>query len=166
MMFSRDGITGLVCLAVSLGLLLLTWNLPPAVLVPIGPAVYPRVVLAVMAVLSGILIALDLAAARRKRAVGVPSGNSLPIAESQPNYFLVVVTFIVFGLYIVLLPGLGFRIATFLFVAFLQAAIEWPTSWKRWLLVIAVAAATSAICYLVFENYLSVLLPRGQWSGV
>jgi len=65
-----------------------------------------------------------------------------------------------------LLPPLGFRIATFLFVLSLQVTLEWPRGRKHWLLAIAVAAATSLICYLVFQNYLSLLLPRGTWSNV
>ncbi|MGB7259603.1 MAG: tripartite tricarboxylate transporter TctB family protein, partial [Pseudolabrys sp.] len=69
-------------------------------------------------------------------------------------------------LYIALLPGLGFRISTFLFVLALQVTLEWPRSARHWLLAIAVAVATAAICHFVFEGYLSVLLPRGTWSGM
>ena len=29
-----------------------------------------------------------------------------------------------------------------------------------------VAAATSLICFLIFQDYLSVLLPRGTWSNM
>lgn len=67
MTLSRDGISGLVCLIVSLGMLALTWGLPPAVMVPIGPAFYPRVVVSTMAVLSAILLVLDIRAARQDR---------------------------------------------------------------------------------------------------
>jgi hypothetical protein len=78
----------------------------------------------------------------------------------------VLLTFILFGLYVFLLPGLGFRIATFLFVIALEVSLEWPRSPKHWLLAIVVAVATSWACHLVFEDYLSVLLPRGTWSGL
>ena len=44
-MFSRDSISGLVCLVISLLLLVQTFALPPAAMVPIGPAFYPRIVL-------------------------------------------------------------------------------------------------------------------------
>lgn len=159
MAFSRDGISGLVCLVVSLGMLTLTWGLPPAVMVPIGPAFYPRVVVSVMAVLSAILIVLDIRSARQRTAA------PLVVAEAA-NYRLVLATFIEFGLYIALLPALGFRIATVLFVAVLQITLEWPASNRRWLLVVLIAVATSWISYIVFEDYLSVLLPRGIWSGM
>jgi putative tricarboxylic transport membrane protein len=159
MMLSRDGIAGLVCLLLSAALLALTFRLPPAAMVPIGPAFYPRLVLSLLALLSAMLIALDLRAARAAAAAPAAAGPA-------PNYRLVLLTFVEFGLYIALLPPLGFRIATFLFVLALEATLEWPRSARHWLLALAVAAATSWVCYLVFEDYLSVLLPRGSWSGM
>ncbi|MGB7259408.1 MAG: hypothetical protein WBD48_15145, partial [Pseudolabrys sp.] len=69
-MLSRDGISGLVCLAIGIGLLLQTIGLPPAVMVPIGPAFYPRVVLGLMLFLSVLLIVLDFRAMRQLRAAG------------------------------------------------------------------------------------------------
>jgi putative tricarboxylic transport membrane protein len=164
-MFSRDGISGLICLAISLWLLVLTLWLPPATMVPIGPAFYPRIVLTLLALLSVILIATDFLAMRRLRAAA-PMAPAVPATASAPNYRLVVATFIQFGLYIALLPELGFRISTFLFVLALQVTLEWPRTARRWGLVVIVAAATSLICHFVFEYYLSVLLPRGTWSGM
>jgi hypothetical protein len=162
-MLTRDGIAGLVCLAVSVWLLLLTRGLPPAIMVPIGPAFYPRVVLSILALLSIILIGLDVlgAAQRRAASVAVPG-----VAGPRPNYLLVLATFVEFGLYIALLPPLGFRIATFLFVLALQLTLELPQSWQRWALAVIVAIATALACHLVFETYLSVILPRGSWSGL
>ena len=162
-MIGRDGLAGLVCLAISAGLLWLTRGLPPAVLVPIGPAFYPRVVLGLTVVLSATLVASDLALHLRARATA--AGRALAPAE-RPNYLLVFATFALFGCYIALLPELGFRISTLLFVATLQVTLEWPRSWQRWLLVAIIAVGTTAVCDLVFEDYLSVLLPRGRWSGL
>jgi hypothetical protein len=163
-MMSRDGISGLVCLAISIALLTQTFGLPPAAIVPIGPAFYPRVVLLLLMILSVILIALDLRAMRAARA-GAPAAAA-PAAGSPPNYRLVLATFIEFGLYIALLPPLGFRISTFLFVLALQVTLEWPRSNKHWALAVLIAAATSLICFLIFQDYLSVLLPRGTWSNM
>ena len=163
-MLTRDGIAGLVCLAIAVWLLLLTREMPPAVLVPIGPAFYPRVVLTILGILGAMLLAFDLIAVRRRRTTAAaPSA-----AEAGPprNYPLVLATFVLFGLYILALPQLGFRIATFLFAAALQVALDWPRDAKRWMLVAVVALATTLICHLVFETYLSVLLPRGRWSGL
>jgi hypothetical protein len=167
-MLGRDGIAGLVCLAVSLGLLVLTRGLPPAIMVTIGPAFYPRVVLSAMAALSAILIAMDLLAWHRRRtAPALAPVAAAPEAPAfHPNYGLVLATFVIFGLYVMLLPGLGFRAGTVLFVAALQVTLEWPRTWRRWAVVALVAVGTAAICFLVFEDYLSVLLPRGQWTGL
>ena len=162
-MLTRDGIAGLVCLAVSIWLLLLTRGLPPAIMVPIGPAFYPRVVLLILALLSLILIGLDLLAGAQRRAATAAAPE---VAAPRANYLLVLATFVEFGLYIALLPELGFRIATFFFVLALQLTLEWPQSWKRWALAVIVAVATPLACHLVFEDYLSVILLRGSWSGL
>jgi hypothetical protein len=161
MRLSRDSASGLICLAISLAMLGLTLRLPPAAMVPIGPAFYPRVVLSLLALLSAILIVIDVRAGRAPAPASAPTPVGL-----APNYRLVLLTFIEFGLYIVILPGLGFRISTVLFVLALQVTLEWPENTKRWVLALLIAAGTSAVCHLVFENYLSVLLPRGTWSGM
>jgi putative tricarboxylic transport membrane protein len=165
-MFSRDGISGLVCLATSIWFLVLTFSLPPAAIVTIGPAFYPRIVLTLLGMLSATLIVIDFRAMQALRAAGGPAVVPATPARQAPNYRLVLLTFILFGLYVFLLPGLGFRIATVFFVLALEVALEWPRGAKRWFLAIAVAVATSWACHLVFEDYLSVLLPRGVWSGM
>ena len=153
-MIGRDGITGLVALAASLVLFYLTLDLKPSPLVPIGPGFYPRIVLGITAILSATLIVQDLLARRRvERAAG-----------ERPNYALVVSCFAVFGLYVGLLPWLGFRIATFAFVAALQALLDPPRGKRRWLVVLATALITTTVAYYLFEHYLLVLLPRGQWT--
>ncbi len=163
-MFSRDGISGLVCFAISVLLLVQTFYLPPAAIVTIGPAFYPRIVLTLLGLLSVILIVMDFRAMRALQLTGGPAPATA--SGAAPNYRLVLITFITFGLYIFLLPGLGFRISTFLFVMALQVALDWPRSAKHWILALAVAVATSWVCHIVFEDYLSVLLPRGTWSGM
>jgi hypothetical protein len=140
-------------------MLVMTLALPPASMVPIGPAFYPRIVLAVTALLSAVLIVIDLKTARANADAPKPAAPG-----PAPNYRLVLATFVLFGLYIALMPKLGFRISTALFVLLLQITLEWPQTPKRWLLVIAVALGTALACHFVFEQYLSVLLPRGTWS--
>lgn len=160
-MLGRDGIAGLICLGLSIALLVLTRGLPQSALVPIGPDFYPRIVLVITLVLSVMLIAADLLSAWRGHGA-----VAAPVAAPVPrNYRLVVATFAVFGVYVLLLPFLGFRISTFLFVAALQAVLEKPHGWRRWAVVVTAALATVIVTYLAFEVYLSVLLPRGHWTG-
>jgi hypothetical protein len=119
-----------------------------------------------MAILSAILVVNDLLTGRRQRiASDAPAQASPAAAGEAPNYPLVLASFVVFGLYVLLLPWLGFGVSTLLFMIALQAVLEWPQSWKRWALVVVIALATTIGCVLAFEDYLSVLLPRGIWTG-
>ena len=150
-MLGRDGIAGLVCLGGSLWFLALTRGLPHPALVPIGPGFYPRILLGIMVVLSAALVVSDLLS--RRRAAAAPA-----------RYRLVLLAFAIFAAYVTLMPVLGYRVATFLFVAALQAVLE-PPRGARWWLVLAVALATTLVTYYIFERYLSVLLPRGRLTG-
>lgn len=152
MKLTRAGWAGLAALAASLLLFALTLDLQPNPLVPIGPGFYPRVVLGLSAALAAALVVFDLLAKGKPRS-----------AEAG-NYGLVLAVFAVFGIYIGLLPGLGFRISTFLFVAALQSLLEPPRGAKGWLVVLATALVTTALTYVLFEKYLTVLLPRGRWT--
>ncbi|MBE0620829.1 MAG: tripartite tricarboxylate transporter TctB family protein [Burkholderiales bacterium] len=159
---TRDGIAGLICLALSIAMLVLIRGLPQSSFVPIGPDFYPRIVLIIMAVLSVMLIASDLWR-QRKHATAAAAGAE-PAPEKR-NYRLVGITFVVFAGYVALLPLVGYRVATFLFMAALQAMMEPPRNARRWAVVLISALATTAISYVVFDNLLSVLLPRGSWTG-
>jgi len=149
---SRAGVAGLVCLGGSLWFLALTRGLPHPALVPIGPAFYPRILLTITALLSAALVVSDVL---RRRG----EARRAPV-----RYGLVLVTFAIFGVYLALLPPLGYRVATFLFVGGLQAALERPRG-ARWWRVLAVALVTTVATYYAFEGYLSVLLPRGRLTG-
>ncbi len=63
------------------------------------------------------------------------------------------------------LPGLGFRVATFLYVAAAAALLARPRDAKSWIKILVLALVTAAVTYFVFERYLLVLLPRGRWTG-
>jgi putative tricarboxylic transport membrane protein len=159
---TRDGIAGLICLALSIGLLVLTRGLPQSSFVPLGPEFYPRIVLVIMAVLSVMLVASDLWRQRTQSAAAAAAAEPAPVKR---NYRLVGMTFAVFAGYVVLLPLVGYRVATFLFMVALQSVIDPPRGARRWLVVMISAVASAAVTYIVFDNYLSVLLPRGHWTG-
>jgi hypothetical protein len=161
MRLGRDGIAGLIGLAVSLGLLPFAFGLPKLPIVPIGPGFYPALVLTFMAVVCALLVVQDVLAQRRPA--------SAPAVDAPPGpkraYGLVAAAFVFTGGYIGLLPLLGFRIATVLYVAAFQVVLERPVTLAQWLRVVAIAVGTSALAFLAFEKYLSVLLPRGAWTG-
>ena len=150
-MIGRDGLAGLAGLAGSLLLLWASRGLPQAALVPIGPAFYPRILLSICALLSAALVLSDLRAPRRA-------------APAPARYRLVILAFLIFTGYVILLPVLGYRVATGLFVGVLQVVLE-PPRGRRWALVLGVALGTTLVTYYVFEGYLTVLLPRGRLTG-
>ncbi len=155
-MLSRDGIAALVILGASGALFALTLGLKDNPLVPIGPGFYPRLVLGLTAVFALALLVTDAIAQRRRQ----------PAMEAErPNYRRVVLLFLVFFLYVAALPWLGYRVATFLFVAGAQAVLDLPRDRRQWIVLLGVALVTAAVTYFVFEHYLTVLLPRGRWTG-
>jgi hypothetical protein len=155
-MLGRDGIGGLVVLATSLVLFALTLELKASSFVPIGPGFYPRIVLGVTALFGLLLVVFDWRARRVK-----PERRA---AGAGHDYAAVALHFAVFGLYCAALPALGFRIATFVYVAVANALMAPPRNARQWLRVGAIAFLTALVTWLVFERYLSVLLPRGRWT--
>jgi putative tricarboxylic transport membrane protein len=160
MRLGRDGWAGLICIVVSLALLVQSINLPKLPLTPVGPGFYPNILLTLLALAGLGLLAQDLLASRAA-ATASATGPSQVFA----TYGRVFLVFVVVGIYVLLLPLLGFRLATVVFLAMLQPAIEWPTSFRQWSIVAAVALITPLATFIVFERYLLVLLPRGSWTG-
>lgn len=154
MKLTRDAWAGLVVLAASLFLFWLTLELKESPLVPIGPGFYPRIVLGATA-----LLALGLVVS------GLLFKGAPQKAAPPADYAAVGVQFAVFGLYVAALPWLGFRLATFLYVAIANALMAPPRRPAHWARAVLLAAATAIATYYVFEQYLSVLLPRGRWTG-
>lgn len=153
---SRDGIAGLAVLAASLALFALTLGLKDSPMVPVGPGFYPRIVLALTALLSLGLVVSDLLS--RKETPKEPP-------KKKFNYPLVAISFGVFALYCAALPGLGFRIATFAYVVAANALLAPPRGLKGWAGAVVLGLAVALLTWLVFERELSVLLPRGKWTG-
>jgi putative tricarboxylic transport membrane protein len=160
MRLGRDGIAGLVCLAASLALLPHAFGLPRLPIVPIGPGFYPAIVLGFMALTSAVLLLQDVLAQRR---AAPPPDAAAP--EPKRAYGLVLASYLAIAAYIALLPLLGFRVSTVLFVFVFQMILERPGSALTVLRQAGLACAAAAVTYLVFNDYLSVLLPRGSWTG-
>ena len=152
MKLSKDGWAGLAVFTASLVLFGLTLELKPNPLVPVGPGFYPRIVLGITALLAAVLVMFDLLS------------RTQPGTADKANYAAVTQQFALFGVYVAALPWLGFRIATFAYVAAMNALLDLPQTTKGWIRVGVLAGATALATYLVFERYLSVLLPRGRWT--
>jgi putative tricarboxylic transport membrane protein len=151
----REGVTGLAVLAASLALFWGTLGLERHPMLPVGPAFYPRIVLGLTALLAAWLVVSDLLA----------RGRRAPPAAARPNYMMVALAFATFTAYVLALPWVGFRLATFAFLVALPAVLERPRAPRRWALIAVIAVVATVVVYFVFEQYLHVLLPRGRWTG-
>jgi putative tricarboxylic transport membrane protein len=160
MRLGRDGIAGLIGLAISLALLPHAFNLPRLPIVPIGPGFYPALVLTFLAATCALLVLQDAIAQRRAPATAPQA------PEPRRAYSLVAGAFLVVAAYIALLPLIGFRVATVAFVAAFQLMLERPRTLRQWAILIALAVGASSLAYVAFEKYLSVLLPRGAADAI
>lgn len=150
----RDGVAGLLLLALSILLAVQTRQIPRTPFLPLGAEFFPRVLLVILAAGSLLLVALDILRHRRQGATreGLPRFRDVP--HTIPAIFAV------FAGYVFLMPILGFVLATLAFVAVAQPLLgpHRPRDLPR---IGLLAAGTAVATYLIFERYLHVFLPRG-----
>ena len=96
-------------------------------------------------------------------AVGVRQKKQRAVHQDA-DYGAVVLHFALFGLYVVALPWIGFRITTFAYVAAANAFMAPPRNARQWGRAAALGMITALATYYIFEHYLHVLLPRGRWT--
>lgn len=77
--------------------------------------------------------------------------------EKWKNIAIVLATLF---LYVLLVGTLGFLICTTILMAILFRAVE-P---QKWTITLAGSAIASVVCYLLFESWLQIQLPKGIWG--
>ena len=118
----------------------------------LGPAFFPRVVLVALMVTGLALILFPAARSARLPSAAVVWGRArLPL-----------VAFGTFGLYALLLPTLGFVVATFLYLVAVQYLLR-PRPWRAMAVPAAGSLAAALGLQYLFERVLQVILPRGIW---
>jgi putative tricarboxylic transport membrane protein len=137
---------------------ILSWNLPERSLpgTP-GPSFFPLVVTAMLLVLS---VALLVRALVSERAAPAPDEDAAALAVGERG--LAAGALAVLLAYVVLLPTLGFVLATIPFFAVLMALF----GERRPIPVVAGAVAMTAILYGLFRHGLGIFLPRGLLAGI
>jgi putative tricarboxylic transport membrane protein len=125
----------------------------------LGPATWPRLVIGLMA--AACLLEIARVAIGGKAA---PRGIAAPLeeageTESEPARFpaLVAGGIALVGLYAVLVPVLGFLLATFLFIA----AFMYLGRYRRHGAVWAISTAVTVLVGILFLRIAYVSLPRG-----
>ncbi len=129
---------------------------------PVGPAVWPRVMLGGMLLFSVILFVMDLLKIRKGNVLEVrqddgESADTADLAENRSEYPLRgLFTLVFLTAYLILLPVTGFiaTTAVLLFIYLLSLRIKVSHSFL-------ISAATTVVLTYLFPHVLSVPLPRG-----
>ena len=146
MSIGRDGIAGLILLAISLVLLVKSFQLPSLPIVPVGPGFYPAIVLSFMAAASALLVLQDLMK-RRAPPAGAGAGDA-----PRRNYRLVVIAFAIVGAYVVLLPLVGISRRHGAVRRRAAGALGRPRTARQWAVLAAIALGTAAVAISCSNN--------------
>lgn len=136
----------------SLGLFFQALSLPASRWEPLGAGTFPAIILGLLIALCA-LGAVTEAMARRETGPG--------IVASITSHRLAIVTFVAFAAYIVLLPVLGFGLATF---GFLLVAQIWlaPATWTARAVSLVLAITFSFGLEWLFAEAFNIFLPRAS----
>ncbi len=148
-----DIVASIIFLAISVVLYLETRRMPPPNLDLLGPAFFPRLMIAGLIVLSVVLLIRSLT----KRAGRVERNENPP---DKPAYLMSWGTFILFSLYVMVL-SLGwvhYTAATIIFLPLLMILLASKRR-KNWTAVILITLAGSFGMAYLLEQHLGFFLP-------
>jgi putative tricarboxylic transport membrane protein len=119
-----------------------------------GPAVYPRILLYVIAGFSIIILIRSF--------FTKASGDESTVFSWKgflDKYKKIVLLFLFFGVYVFLLSNVGFIMATLLFMFASQALLMGLKKTKPVIINVCVTSVSTFLVYFVFTESLSILLP-------
>jgi putative tricarboxylic transport membrane protein len=118
-----------------------------------GSAFYPRILLALLAVLSVTLLIKSFT-----NKADLPKG-AFNLTMLWKKYDKIILLFVFFGLYAASLPYLGFIIASLLYLFISQGLLLGYKEPKTIMLNTTVSVVTTFSVYFIFNNFLNVWLP-------
>ena len=120
-----------------------------------GASFFPKIVISLLAFLALCYLVTSVARARKDPTEGRNQTLGGRIRDNRK----VLLTFVVFGIYVAALPYLGYLLSS---AAFLLASHLLISSRKtKMAIVVPAVVVVTLLLFLVFENGLSVFLPRG-----
>jgi len=134
---------------------------PPSAIENLGAAFFPNLLALILVILSILLIIESILLERAKKAKTViDSGERLEedsFAVETLSYPHLIGTIVLTGLYIILLPPVGYLIVTPIFLI----VLIWFLGTVRWLTNILCSVLLTIILYILFHTMLGVALPSG-----
>ncbi len=127
---------------------------PPTSWQPYGSALFPRILLVVIGVLSLLILVRSL-------CVNVPErpGAKQLITEWFQSRRTILALFLLFGLYAALLPVVGYIAATIGFLVASLALLLGIDTRRKWMINLTLSATLTIVIFVVFRYGLNVWLP-------
>ena len=159
MSFNRDTIAALCLILASGGLMLASLEIREPDYGVLSPATWPRLIIFILGLLSLLYFIQSMRVPPIKASIS--DRQTLPAFFSYwRNVFYV---FIIFGLYLLVLPYVGMLIGNMLFSFILLTALG---GLRPIILHACVALMASGGMWLLFTYVLEVFLPRGSLTGL
>lgn len=153
-------IIGLVLIGLGLLIFIQGGNLPSLNEAFFNAGSFPRMIAAVLILLSILLILSKLNELRKMEPAEDKVSNKKRLAAFYKEYKLVILTTAVFFVYIFLLQFIGFVVSTILFIIGTAILIGYRKR-KEVMTISAVAVILTLTIYFFFENVLYVRFPSG-----
>jgi hypothetical protein len=148
-----------------------SWNIRPGFGQVLGADAYPRIVAGVLILLCLAYLAGLALEARRLRAArsGGASGDdrrSIPILQDwHKARWMLAQVWVAFLAYIVLVPVLGYFLASFLFLAVTIFSLGYQEAGVAWLWrSVGYATAIILLLWALLDRFLGLFLPQGFWN--
>ena len=158
MSLNRDSIVALCLILASAGLMVASFDIREPDYGQLSPATWPRLVIGIISLLSIIYFVQSMRVP--------PSDDSAAPKRSLVEFCLywrnVVFVFLVFILYLLVLPSLGMLVGNVIFSIVLLTALG---GFRSLFLHIVISICTSGGMWLLFTHGLDVILPRGTLVG-
>jgi len=155
-----DAVIGLIIVVMSLLLLYNTTGISTPPIVPLGPAFYPQILLALLFIMGMILF---ISCILKGRSSGDKKSEKKKVLEDERwliRYKKIIWGFVFFGLYILFIPIIGFYISTAMVLVILQGILGYR-EFKQLPLFFLISIMTTISIYFVFEKYLMIVFPKG-----
>ena len=163
MPLNRDTIASLCLIMASGGLMLASFEIREPDYGVLSPAAWPRLIIVIMGALSVIYFIQSVFGQASTKATS-EAGDPRPggLAGFLAYWRNVLAVFIIFGLYLIILPLLGMLIGNILLSLSLLTALG---GWRPIVMHLCVALGTSGGMWMLFSYVLEVFLPRGSLTG-
>ena len=160
---NNDTIVSLCLIMASGGLMLASLDIREPDYGVLSPAAWPRLIIVIMGVLSVIYFVQSVyGGGSPAPAAGESEPRPRGFAEFLKYWRNVLAVFIIFGLYLFILPYLGMLIGNILLSLSLLTALG---GWRPVVMHLCVALGTSGGMWMLFSYVLEVFQPRGSLTG-